>query len=198
MKAKKIPGIPEQKRGGFHDTETKKTYDNAEIVTEKFNILKERLFSVNQWKSYCREGFTDFKLYDAYGNHVERFCKIGDFVRIDIPGPGETEAKGYDWVQIISIFNEDNESIITCKPSMKPGKRKNFHIAHFYSEKASSSFRIVKGIDFIESGIYGRNETPNFNASFLDILRNMVTAIGGMMGIAKIQWKRLSDGLLDF
>ncbi|MEN4762210.1 hypothetical protein ABEG63_17900 [Chryseobacterium sp. C39-AII1] len=198
MKAKKISGVPEQKKGGFHDTESRKTFADKAVGEKQFEVLKERLFSVNQWKSYCNKDFADFKLFDAYGDEVNRFCEIGDFIRIDIPGPGELEAKGYDWVQVISIFSDDDEVIITCKPTMKPGKRKSFKIAHFYSSRASSTFRIVKKNDFIEAGIYGRNETPNFNASFLDMLRNIIISIGGMMGFAKIQWKCLTDGLLDF
>jgi hypothetical protein len=50
----------------------------------------------------------------------------------------------------------------------------------------------------LKAAVYGRNETPNFNANGLDILRNIMVAAGGIMGIAKIEWKQLTDGFLDF
>jgi hypothetical protein len=45
MKPKQIPGIPIQKKGGFHDTESIQQFDVLEI-NSKFNILKKRFFSI--------------------------------------------------------------------------------------------------------------------------------------------------------
>jgi hypothetical protein len=50
----------------------------------------------------------------------------------------------------------------------------------------------------LKAAVYGRNETPNFNANGLDILRNIMVAAGGIMGIAKIEWKQLTDGFSGF
>ncbi|MGC5745225.1 hypothetical protein [Chryseobacterium sp. NFX27] len=50
----------------------------------------------------------------------------------------------------------------------------------------------------LKAAVYGRNETPNINAGCIDIIRNLMVAVGGMMGISKIQWKKLADGFLDF
>jgi len=202
MKAKEISGGPQQKKGGFHDTEREKIFDNSTIASQKFEILKKRFLSVNQWNSYCGDKLADFKLYDSYGNFLEQAPQIGNFIRIDIPGPGNNEAKGYDWVQIISMF-EENEGqyakiIITCRPSTIPGKTENWHIAHFYSAQATSTFIISKEEDRIKMGVYGRNESPNFNTNFLEKIRNIFISLGGIAGFSKIQWKALSDGLLDF
>ncbi|MDQ1856432.1 hypothetical protein [Chryseobacterium sp. WLY505] len=41
-------------------------------------------------------------------------------------------------------------------------------------------------------------EKPNWNVKFPDVIRNIATAINGMMGVAKIQWKQLTDSFLDF
>lgn len=202
MKAKIISGVPKQKKGGFHDTESEKIFDSPTIASQKFEILKERFLSVNRWKEYCGDKLADFKLHDAYGNFSEKMPQIGDFIRINIPGPGNTEAKGYDWVQISSMFSEHEERfskiIITCRPSKAPGKKKNWHIAHFYAARASSTFIVSKEENRIKAGVYGRNETPNFNANFLNKIRSIFITLGGIMGVSKIQWKILSDGLLDF
>ncbi|AZA89405.1 Uncharacterised protein [Chryseobacterium nakagawai] len=200
MKPKQIRGVPDQQSGGFHDTESYAKFEPA-LLSFKYEILKTRFFSINQWKSYCGEAFADFKLYDLTGTPIEREPQKGDFVRINIPGPGETEAKGFDWVEIIDIcYFEDtySESIImTCRPSQNPTQKKS-HIAHFYSSKATSTFMIQRNATYLKAAVYGRNESPNFNANLIDISRNLMIAIGGMMGVAKIQWKQLTDGLLDF
>ncbi|WP_412850640.1 hypothetical protein ACL0VS_19120 [Chryseobacterium sp. PMSZPI] len=200
MKPKNIKGVPPQKSGGFHDTETRKPFEKA-LIPLKFEILQKRFLSINKWKSYCGVAFAAFKLYDSKGNSVEREPQKGDFIRINIPGPGETEAKGYDWVEITDLcYYHDNTSesiMMTCRPSRNPGD-KSRHIAHFYSFKATSTFMIYKSPTHLKAAVYGRNESPNFNAKFIDIIRNLIVAAGGIMGVAKIQWKQLTDGFLDF
>lgn len=203
MKVKEIPGIPRQKKGGFHNTESIKNVDSPEISIQDFIILKNRLYSVNEWKDFCGDGFADFKLYDSLGNPVNRIPVKGDFIRIDIPGPGTLEA-GFDWVKITGISDQNTkddefENIsITCSPSKEPGNSRKKYTAHFYSSVATSTFMISRGNTYIKAAVYGRNETANLEANFLDTIRNVVIALGGMIGISKIQWKRLTDALLDF
>lgn len=201
MSPKIFKGVPAQKFGGFHDTESRKVFEQ-DLIPEKFKILKKRFFSVNNWENYSGKAFAAFRLYDFEGNPADREPQKGDFIRIDIPGPGEPEAKGYDWVEITDVcFYQDSfsESIsITCRPSVNPQNKKSRHIAHFYSSASSSTFMISRNIAHLKAAVYGRNERPNWNAPFLDIIRNLATAAGGMMGIAKIQWKQLTDSFLDF
>lgn len=201
MKPKLIKGVPQQHSGGFHDTESRKQYEEA-LLPLKFEILKKRFFSVNKWKSYCGKGFADFRLYDSSGKEAGRDPRKGDYMRIDIPGPGESEARGYDWVEVTDIcYYQDNtsESIqMTCRPSRDPQITNNGHIAHFYSNGATSTFMISRTPGYLKAAVYGRNETPNFKAGFIDVVRNLMVAAGGIMGISKIQWKQLADGFLDF
>lgn len=201
MKTKPIPGIPIQHHGGSHDTESLKEYD-AEIIPEKFEILKKRFLSVNSWESYCGKGFAVFTLCDEDGNPKEHHPQQGDLIKIDIPGPGEGEAQGFDWVKITDLSHQKSDLaeslMMTCRPSKDPDKPKSSHIAHFYSAESSSTFMISKNRTHIKAAVYGRNETPNRRATLPDRIRNLLVALGGMMGISKIQWKRLVDGLLDF
>ncbi|SHE41407.1 hypothetical protein [Chryseobacterium takakiae] len=200
MKPKPIPGVPRQKSGGFHDTESTKQYKDIEIDAQ-FAILKKRFFSINEWKDFCGKASSEFKHFSESGQPVNRIPQRGDFIRIGIPGPGTEEAGGYDWVEIVNIAHrqiDDYESyLISCRPSKDPTKPKG-HIAHFYGRSATSNFMIVKEGTILKVGVYGRNEKPNFNAGFLDKVRNFLIAAGGMIGIAKIQWKLLAEGLLDF
>ncbi|MDV3508369.1 hypothetical protein CMU89_00775 [Elizabethkingia anophelis] len=197
------PQIPKQKKGGSHNTESKKYYGNKEAASEQFELLKGRFYKIHLWKDYCGGNFADFHLYDSLGNYTETLPQIEYYIRIDIPGPGTVEAKGYDWVRIVEMNHQyspdkENEDILMiCRPCRSPLDTKKY-TSHFYSSKATSSFLISRKGTCIKAGIYGRNEMPNLNAVFIDKLRNIFVALGAMIGIAKIQWKTLTDGLLNF
>jgi len=203
MKPKQIPGVPAQTRGGYHDTESCKCFENAVSTIEEFKLLKQRFLNVNRWQEYAGKGSAAFRLYDMEGSPVNRIPVQGDYIRIDIPGPGNVEAKGFDWVQIKKISNdflketEKENLLIECSPSIDPTQPDPVHIAHFYNKNATSSFMISRSASCIYACIYGRNEQPNFkNAGVPDKLRNGLIAIGGITGISKIEWKALTEGLL--
>ena len=204
MDTKKHIGIPSQVKGACHDTESQKEFVVPELAFQKYAELKKRFLNINHWKDYCGESSTDFKLYNSLGEPVSRNPEIGDFVRINIPGPGDLRTNGFDWVQITEITDHHVEQdeiesmLMLCKPSKIPGNN-NENIAHFYSSEATSSFRIARGIDFIRIGIYWRNEVANFsNVGFLGRIRNFIITLGGFVKVSKIQWKCLAEGLLDF
>ncbi|SEH39499.1 hypothetical protein [Epilithonimonas hominis] len=203
MEAKQIPGVPVQKKGAFHDTESKRSFESEELVANHFEILKNRFFSINRWKEYGGDLSADFRLFDCVGSYVERMPRKGDYIRIDIPGPGDIKAKGYDWVEVMKIddrcYGDELERyLLVCRPSAVPQSNEE-HIAHFYARESSSSFIISRGIDYIKAGIYGRNEVPNISRTgFFGRIRNLLVSIGGFFQLTKIQWKSLADGFLDF
>ena len=203
MKAKQIPGVPVQKKGAFHDNESKRSFESAELVANHFEILKDRFFSIHRWKEYGGDLSADFRLFDSYGSYVDRMPRKGDYIRIDIPGPGDIKAKGYDWVEVMKIddrcYGDELERyLLVCRPSAVPQSNEE-HIAHFYARESSSSFIISRGIDYIKAGIYGRNEVPNISRTgFFGRIRNLLVSIGGFFQLTKIQWKSLADGFLDF
>jgi len=203
MEAKQIPGVPEQKKGAYHDTESERSFESAELAAQNFEILKDRFFSVNRWKEYCGDLSADFRLFDCYGSYMDRMPRKGDYMRIDIPGPGDIKAKGYDWVEVVEIddrcYGDELERyLMVCRPSAVPQSKKE-HISHFYSAESSSSFLISRGKDYIKAGIYGRNEVPNTSRTgFFGKIRNFLVSLGGFVQLTKIQWKSLADGLLDF
>jgi hypothetical protein len=203
LEAKQIHGVPIQLKGSFHDTESEREFILPELTEQKFEILKNRFFSINNWKNYCGKSSADFKLYNKNGKTINREPVVGDFIRINIPGPGDIEAKGYDWVQIVvknkRLYNDDEleSHQIICQPSTVPGKP-NSNIAHFYSSESTSTFMIVRGVNYIRIGVYGRNELPNYSKkSLLDRIRNFLIAATGKARLTKIQWKSFTDGLFD-
>lgn len=202
-KAKKIPGVPEQYKGAYHDTESDRYFDNTNLLNQQFEFLKNRFCNINHWKDYCGKMSADYKLFDHNGSFIDRAPVEGDFMRIDIPGPGDPEAKGFDWVEIVKVDNrcygdELERYLISCRPSKSPDTR-NSHIVHFYSEESTSTLVISRGKNYIKIGIYGRNEVANFSKTgFLGKIRNFLISLGGFTKATKLQWKSLADGLLDF
>ncbi|KQS91685.1 hypothetical protein [Chryseobacterium sp. Leaf394] len=199
MKPKNIPGVPQQLGGGFHDSESVRNMKPDEDVDVQFHLLKERFFAVNYWKNFCPGSTADFKLCNYKGEIIERLPQKGDYVRIDIPGPGGTVGRSYDWVVIDWIdFGSDNRILIQCSPSKDPKFPDSKKIAHFFSDKSTSTFVIAKGADCILAGVYGRNESPNLNSGFVNCIRNLIIAVGASLGFSKIQWKCFVEGMLDF
>lgn len=199
----KIPGVPLQNKGGHHDTESKKCFNNIDEAALKYKTLKQRLVDINSWQSYSGKLSASFCLYNSKGEEVKRNPVAGDFIKIDIPGPGNNAGDGFDWVQVAQIdeksYDADERFMIKCIPSVNPTAKEAADIAHFYSEKASSSFIVSRKNNCITAEIHGRNEVSNTDAENVsDKLRNIIVAIGGRAGLAKIQWKILAEGLLDF
>jgi hypothetical protein len=204
MKPKLITGVPEQEKGSFHDTESVRMSKEHENTVENYKILKDRLMSVNYWNYYAKGVGADFKLHDKDGKLKKRLPERNDFIRIDIPGPGNFEARGFDWVLITDLHErqiDDGDilefSLLECRPSAIPGSAHG-HTAHFYKAEATSTIIVSRGSDFVKLGVYGRNESPNMDANIADKARNLAIALGGMVGISKIQWKAFADMLIDF
>lgn len=197
MKPKKVPGIPSQVKGGFHDTESVQKIQDSQEIDLKFNILKEKFFDINKWGNYCKETPTEFTLCDSSGETVQRLPQIGDYVKILLTKINNPKPEDYQWVQIDMIDKSNPDRLmIQCRPSKLPGNNFAGKTVHFYAAGSSSTFVISKGKDYIKMAIYGRNESPNKNTGFLSSIKNTFIALGGMAGSSKIQWQCLADGLI--
>ncbi len=202
MKPKDIPFVPSHEKGGFHDTESRVEID-SDLVNEKFEILKARFLDVNSWQEISAIGASEFKLYSNEGKPVSRAPMIGDKMRIDVPGPGGTQSKGYDWTDIIDYREFENKEkdefciLFTSRPTNPPEQEKENYVAHFYGPDATSTAMITKGKNYLIASVHGRKEIPNTQkTTWLDAIRNFLFASGGIMGVGKIQWKLLTEGLV--
>ncbi|AZA74596.1 hypothetical protein SAMN05421682_102352 [Chryseobacterium indoltheticum] len=198
MKAKRVPGIPLQIKGSFHDTESIQKIQNAQEAEVKYNALKERFFEINKWGSYCKEINVAFTLCDSSGNPVQRSPIIGDYIKILLSESNKTESADYQWVRIDMIDKSNpNRLMMQCRPSKLPGNEFAGKTVHYHSLCTTSTFVISKGTDYIKMAIYGRNEKPNQNTDIISSIKNMFIAFGGMVGASKIQWQQLSDGMVN-
>ncbi|NGM66980.1 hypothetical protein [Sphingobacterium sp. SGR-19] len=193
--------IPEQVEGKSLDCFKSVNLSSQEEATRFFERIKSRLLDVNRWNEITKAPSATFTIKDAFGRTMERLVQKGDYIRIDIPGPGLPSAKGYDWVQVEDIAetaDTDGASIVlTLRPCADP-TQDNTDTAHFFKQLATSSFLVEQKGDHIYLHYAGRNEIINTdNASILDNLRNFMVGLGAKMGASFPQWKALVEGLGD-
>ena len=192
--------IPPQEKGVESNTESVIELSSAEDAKQKFNTLRVRLLQVNQWHAIAGKLTAVFRLTDDSGKKVDREVMKGDHFRIDIPGPGTITGNGYDWVQVETIEEENNNDsetlAIRVRPATNPKNEKQ-DVAHFFGDDATSCFMVKRNGNKLVAAVYGRNEKPNTHTeSVVDKVRNVAVATGAVSGASKLQWKSLVDGLL--
>lgn len=193
--------IPEQKVGSKLDLSSEKSFATYIEAQEFFKVVKQRLMNVNQWDETCKAPSSVFKLMNDKCQQVVGLVKEGDFIRIDIPGPGSKIGDGYDWVKVETIteqHNIDEEIVsITVRPSHHP-LNSHTETAHFFKHDATSTFQVKRVGNTVFAEIHGRNEMPNTAATHLfDKLRNTVIGWSAKIGFSYPQWKCLTEGLVN-
>jgi hypothetical protein len=136
------------------------------------------------------------------GEKLNRLAQPGDFIRIDIPGPGSATGEGYDWVRIESIDDQpnpgsDHESVVLqVRPASNP-QNSDADIAHFFNNSATSTFMVERKSLRVTASIHGRNEVPNTDVErTVDKMRNSVVATAATSGFAALHWSLLVKGIL--
>ena len=142
-------------------------------------------------------------LVDEQGFILHRLIEQGDYLRIDIPGPGPTAGGGSDWVTVERI--EDHSELaanvesfgLNLRPSAVPGNATGT-VAHFFRQEATSTF-IAERLDReVRISYYGRNELPNKETgSLIDNIRNSIVALGAAAALSELQWSALCKGILS-
>lgn len=200
----KQPPVPKQEKGAMSDTSHSVKLKTSKEAEDFFKVVKKRLLNVSEWHKLCGLVSATFVLTDSLGNKVKRLVKEGDYLRIDIPGPGSKAGHGYDWVRIEAIENKNSpvddyeEVYMRARPAENP-KGNTKKIAHFLQDDASSTFMVTREKNIVKAEVHGRNELPNVReqAVLLDKIRNTFIAISAMLGFSKSQWKKLAKGLLS-
>lgn len=192
--------VPEQQSGQSSFTHSHIKCRNNYHVKESYRIAAERLLHVNRWHEYAGKPTAAFQLFDEAGNALYRPVQKGDYLRIDIPGPDNPDTEGGDWVQVIETgerSTDDQElTFITVKASAGPLVHPT-RATHFFDEQATSTFVIFRKRLIVMAAVYGRNEHTNDKSpNLLTKIRNWLMYIGAQLGLANLQWKALTHGLL--
>lgn len=193
--------IPKQQTGASSDTISSVELDTSEAAQKHYEIVKARFLDINNWDKYAGEEKANFTLTSKDGKTIHSAPEVGNLFRITIPGPGNPSGDGDDWVQVEDIKHQtgaDCESIaIRVRPAASPLDPSD-ETAHFYNEKATSTFIVKREKQTVTAEVHGRNEEPNNeDVNLLAKVRNTIVAIGGILAGSKFQWKALTKGLVS-
>ena len=194
--------IPKQEQGASTDTVSKIKLETVDEALWDFEIVKDRLLDVSHWHELSGDILAKFQLMDKNGKELYRRAREGDYLRIDIPGPGNNSGKGYDWVRIEQIEFTENEAesfeyaALKVRPCPSPLNNERT-TAHFFKNIATSTFMVKRKYNVISAEVHGRNEKPNTaDLSVSNTIRNFFVWIGAILGFSKVQWKSLVEGLI--
>ncbi|MFL5742257.1 MAG: hypothetical protein ACJ75B_18680 [Flavisolibacter sp.] len=172
-----------------------------EEAKQFYEIARQRLLFVHNWKHITGKLSADFQLTDNEGKEVDRAAQNGDHFRIDIVGPGSHAGRGYDWAaveEIREVHENGVDSIaLRVRPASDP-KANNPHTAHFFSEKSTSTFEITRDGKKLTAAIYDRNIEANEETKEpIDKVRNAIVGLGAKHGLSKLQWQALAEALIQ-
>ena len=193
--------LPKQEIGTEMNAVEKKVLNSEQEAIEFYEAVRQKLFNVSCWAEISKVPISTFKLMDPSGQEVERAAKEGDYLKIDIPGPGTSIGEGYDWVVIEEIKEEKTENMdltsMTVRPAANP-ENENKDVAHFLKDHATSTFQVRRiGLE-VSAEEHGRNEVPNSDTDHtLDNIRNTIVGWSAKIGFSYPQWKSLVVGLIE-
>ena len=196
------PNIPAQLKGGSHNIVSMQCANSIGIAEAYFEQLQYRLKSVNEWDSFTEKVKAKFFLIDSKTAETTSELKVGNFIKIDIPGPGSPSGSGYDWTEIIEIQNgmenQDNPFFaFTLKPCPAPDSDVET-VAHFYNKDSTNTFIVRRIGTCIYAEVHGRNQIENTSEGpILDIVRNKAIAIGSKFGFGSLNWIGFANALLE-
>jgi len=193
--------IPGQQEGQVINTESSVTTENTHSAKKLFETAKLRLLDVNNWQKQAGEALARFQLADAAGNEIAGPVQEGCYFKIDVPGPGSNAGDGFDWV-IVEKLEEYNsgevESLaLRVRPASNPTSEKD-ETAHFYSSDSTSTFTVTREANKVTAAVYDRNTKANAESEgIIDKIRNVLVGSVGIATFSKIQWKSLTNGLIE-
>lgn len=197
-----VEPVPPQETGKKTDIEAHVEATDPEEAHRIFAEAKKRLLDINHWANISSGISASFALTDCRGIIKKCSPEVGDYFRIDIPGPGNAAGDGFDWVRIEMVEEEPDHLgpkefvVMRVRPAPRPEKKKP--TAHFFEQEATSSFIVKREGLRITAEVHGRNEKPNTeNASLADAIRNTVISMGAQAGLSTIQWEKLVKGILN-
>ncbi|MEX2566523.1 MAG: hypothetical protein WD431_11315 [Cyclobacteriaceae bacterium] len=174
---------------------SKNEFKTLQDTKEAFNRSKTKLFDVNKWSEM--PGITStFELYDGNGlGKSGKPIETGDYILINLPGPLPD-----NWVKVTSMVDQEEMAEFVVGPSEKPINQTDDKekVEHFFSEEATSTFRIKRVGTILYAYEIGKDETINNEwdeTGDREWINTLMTG-GGWLGFQKVQWKNLTDYLV--
>ncbi|MEO6818164.1 MAG: hypothetical protein ABI266_04345 [Ginsengibacter sp.] len=195
--------VPRKEEGKHNEVDERLICNNRIDALQIFDRAVDKLLDINSWQSTADTSGSsaEFVLKDENGQSLFELPKKGNYIQIDIPGPGSKSGNGYDWVRIEEIIDQrdsaaENELVgFMVRPCSNPTKKEN-KTAHFFTEEATSTFIIERKSEIIYSRYFGRNEMINHETNMTDKVRNSLIGLAAKLGFSEIQWRSLIKGFL--
>jgi hypothetical protein len=170
------------------------TFPDEAAAVAAFERSREKLFAVDKWSRLPGINST-FELYDAAGRKSQAPKPAqGDFMKVILPGlPLE------NWVQVISIREEDQRAEFRVRPCPSPETpAEDNEVRHFFTSEATSTFRVEREGATLRGSEIGENEKPNNQeeASASRTVVNTLVAEGGWAGFQALQWDKVTAYLV--
>jgi hypothetical protein len=173
-----------------------RTFLEPAEAEKSFNHLKQKLLHIRKWNT--KAFLTSFELFDQNGKpNSKEIAAVGDFIRLSLTGSGKD-----DWVNIIEITEEQDEAIVTVRPSYNPTENQPDKNAtsHFFTVDATNNFCLGKNKETVSFYVIGLNEKTNTNETenFIETVRNVAVAnVGSYFGIQKSEWEIFCTNFLE-
>ncbi|RNI21932.1 hypothetical protein [Rufibacter latericius] len=169
------------------------TYPDEVTAQREFVRTKQKLFDVNRWSLLPGINST-FQLYDAHGNKSEASkVQVGDFMQIILPA-----TLIENWVTVVEVVEEEDAAQFVVRPCPKPEVQKaptdGEEVKHFFTEEATSTFRVLREGNKIQGMEIGRDEKPNNQgdqAGGRGVLNTLISE-GGWAGFQALQWGKIT------
>lgn len=187
--------IPQQYEGKKLDCFESLELGDLGAARRFYSIAQQRLLDIKNWANITDIPSARFQLVDSQNNMLNRPVEVGDFIRIDIPGPGLPSSNGYDWVRVEDIksnsTDEYQRTALTLRPASDP-TNDNPDTAHFFKASATSTILVEQRSNSVSAHYAGRNEIVNDeNELFADNFRNFLVGLTAKTGASFPQWKAL-------
>ena len=202
MDEKNVTGtIPENVSGKVINAESSKELLDKNSAESLYAIAKQRLLDVNNWNSIASELLASFQLTDLNGDPLDGPVSKGNYLKIDIPGPGSVSGDGFDWVFVEEVETYESADLqsfaIRVRPAANPASDEK-EIAHFYTSDSTSTFTVTREMQKVTAAVYDRNIKVNSESGQpADLVRNALVGTIGRMVFSKVQWKVLTDALIE-
>ena len=202
MDEKNVTGtIPENVSGKVINAESSKELLDKNSAESLYAIAKQRLLDVNNWNNIASELLASFQLTDLNGDPLDGPVSKGNYLKIDIPGPGSVSGDGFDWVFVEEVETYESADLqsfaVRVRPAANPASDEK-EIAHFYTSDSTSTFTVTREMQKVTAAVYDRNIKVNSESGQpADLVRNALVGTIGRMVFSKVQWKVLTDALIE-
>lgn len=164
-------------------------------ATKEFHRSVNKLFDVDRWTDL--PGISArFELHDAQGRRkTASEPTVGDHIKILLPGPFPE-----NWVNVTDMQIGNESAQFTVSPSHDPNAQgqERKEIKHFFSDGATSTFKVERVKNILRAYEIGRNEGINNQGEEAGDRKIMNTLIaeGGWLIFQKVQWEKLTNYLV--